>query len=99
MGGFSGPAIFPVALRMVYQVAVRPSPSPSSAMGGIASAPGRHRDDAGRGLRRPGGRRTTSVDPYACRNIIDELPGVMEASIRVIMQPVKDIIGRSHAHE
>lgn len=73
MGGFSGPAIFPVALRMVYQVhkAVK---LPIIGMGGIQSA-----GDviemmmAGASAVQLGAANLT--DPFICRKIIEELPG------------------------
>ena len=76
MGGFSGPAIFPVAVRMVYQVAnaVR---IPVVGMGGISTA-----EDviemmlAGATAVEVGA--ANLVNPYACRDIIRDLPRVME---------------------
>ncbi len=76
MGGFSGPAIFPVALRMVYQVAqaVR---IPVVGMGGVSSA-----EDvvemmlAGATAVQIGA--ANLVDPCICRDIINDLPRVME---------------------
>ncbi len=76
MGGLSGPAIFPVALRMVYQVAqaVR---IPIIGMGGVASA-----EDvlemmlAGATAVQIGAQNL--VDPYACKTIIEELPKAMQ---------------------
>ena len=76
MGGFSGPAIKPVALRMVYQVyeAVK---IPILGMGGIESA-----EDviemmlAGATAVSVGA--ANLVDPYACKKIIEDLPAVME---------------------
>ena len=76
MGGFSGPAIFPIALRMVYQVAhaVR---IPVVGMGGVSSA-----EDviemmlAGAAAVEVGA--ANLVDPYACRRIVSELPKTME---------------------
>lgn len=76
MGGFSGPAIFPVALRMVYQVAnaVR---IPVIGMGGVSSA-----EDviemmlAGATAVQIGA--ANLVDPYVCKEIIDELPVTMD---------------------
>lgn len=76
MGGFSGPAIFPVALRMVYQVAnaVR---IPVIGMGGISSA-----EDviemmlAGATAVEVGA--ANLVNPAACKCIIEKLPEVME---------------------
>ena len=76
MGGFSGPAIFPVALRMVYQVA-RAVKIPVVGMGGVTTA-----EDviemmlAGATAVEVGA--ANLVDPYACRNIIEALPGVMD---------------------
>ena len=76
MGGFSGPAIFPVALRMVYQVsnAVK---IPVVGMGGVSTA-----EDvlemmmAGATAVEVGAANLT--DPFACRKIIDELPQAMD---------------------
>ncbi len=76
MGGFSGPAIFPVALRMVYQVA-NAVKIPVIGMGGVSSA-----EDvlemmlAGASAVEVGA--ANLINPYACRDIINDLPGVME---------------------
>ena len=76
MGGFSGPAIFPVALRMVYQVA-HAVKIPVVGMGGVASA-----EDvvemmmAGATAVEVGA--ANLIDPFACKRIIEELPAVME---------------------
>ncbi|MEG2604038.1 MAG: dihydroorotate dehydrogenase [Clostridia bacterium] len=76
MGGFSGPAIFPVALRMVYQVA-RAVRLPIIGMGGVATA-----EDvlemmlAGASAVQIGAQNL--VDPYVCPKIIADLPRVME---------------------
>ena len=76
MGGFSGPAIFPVAVRMVYQVAHAVN-IPVIGMGGVSSA-----EDviemmlAGATAVEVGA--ANLVDPYACKNIIEDLPRVME---------------------
>lgn len=76
MGGFSGPAIFPVALRMVYQVSSALN-IPVIGMGGVSSA-----EDvvemmlAGATAVQVGA--ANLVNPYACRDIIDDLPRVME---------------------
>ena len=76
MGGFSGPAIFPVALRMVYQVAHAVS-VPVIGMGGISSA-----EDvlemlmAGATAVEVGA--ANLVDPFICRTIIEDLPRVMD---------------------
>ena len=91
MGGFSGPAIFPVAVRMVYQVyeAVK---IPIIGMGGVSSA----RDVieimlAGASAVQVGA--ANLVDPFACRNIIEDLPKVME---EFGIDNLTDIIGGSH---
>ena len=91
MGGFSGPAIKPVALRMVYQVyeAVK---IPIVGMGGLSSA-----EDviemmlAGATAVEIGS--ANLVDPYICRDIIDKLPQVME---KYKINNLKDIIGGAH---
>lgn len=75
-GGYSGPGIFPVALRMVYQVSHSVN-IPVIGMGGITSA----RDVlemmyAGASLVQIGAQNL--VDPYCCKKIIEELPSVME---------------------
>ena len=91
MGGFSGPAIKPVALRMVYQVyeAVK---IPIIGMGGLSSA-----EDviemmlAGATAVEIGS--ANLVDPFACRDIVDKLPEVME---KYKINNLKDIIGGAH---
>jgi dihydroorotate dehydrogenase (NAD+) catalytic subunit len=88
MGGFSGPAIFPVAVRMVYQVshAVK---IPVIGMGGVASA-----EDviemmmAGATAVEVGAQNL--IDPYACKRIIEDLPRVMD---EYKIENLKDIIG------
>ena len=76
MGGFSGPAIFPVAVRMVYQVANAVS-IPVVGMGGVSTA-----EDviemmlAGATAVEVGA--ANLVNPYACRDIVRDLPKVME---------------------
>ena len=76
MGGFSGPAIFPVALRMVYQVAHAVN-IPVIGMGGVSSA-----EDviemmlAGATAVQVGA--ANLVDPYVCKDIIEKLPEVMD---------------------
>ena len=76
MGGFSGPAIFPVALRMVYQVAHAVS-VPVIGMGGVSTA-----EDvlemmmAGATAVEVGA--ANLVDPFVCRTIIEDLPRVMD---------------------
>ena len=76
MGGFSGSAIFPVAVRMVYQVA-HAVKIPVVGMGGVTTA-----EDvielmlAGATAVEVGA--ANLIDPYACKHIIEELPRVME---------------------
>ena len=88
MGGFSGKAIFPVAVRMVYQVA-NAVKIPVVGMGGVASA-----EDvvemmlAGATAVEVGAENL--VNPYACRDIINELPSVMA---KYKIQSLKDVIG------
>ena len=91
MGGFSGPAIFPVAVRMVYQVA-NAVKIPVIGMGGISSA-----EDviemmlAGATAVEIGA--ANLVNPYACIDIINDLPVVME---KYKINSLKEIIGASH---
>ena len=88
MGGFSGPAIFPVAVRMVYQVAHAVN-IPVVGMGGVSSA-----EDvvemmlAGATAVEVGA--ANLVDPYACRDIINDLPRVMK---KYGIENLSDIIG------
>ena len=76
MGGFSGSAIFPVAVRKVYQVANAVN-IPIVGMGGVSSA-----EDvielmlAGATAVEVGA--ANLVDPYVCRDIINDLPAVMD---------------------
>ena len=76
MGGVSGPAVFPVALRMVYQVC-RAVKIPVVGMGGITTA-----EDvlemmmAGACAVEVGA--ANLADPYACRKIIEDLPAAMD---------------------
>ena len=76
MGGFSGPAIMPVALRMVYQV-YRAVSVPIIGMGGVSSA-----EDviemimAGATAVEIGAENLRN--PWACRDIIEALPAVMD---------------------
>lgn len=90
MGGFSGPAIFPVALRMVYQVAQAVN-IPIIGMGGVSSA-----EDviemmyAGATAVQIGA--ANLVNPYACKEIIEDLPRVME---KYGIKDLNDIIGKA----
>ena len=87
MGGFSGPAIFPVAVRMVYQVAHAVN-IPVVGMGGVSTA-----EDviemmlAGATAVEVGA--ANLIEPYACRNIINDLPKAME---KYGISNLKDII-------
>jgi len=88
MGGFSGPAIFPVAVRMVYQVAHAVS-IPVVGMGGVSCA-----EDviemmlAGATAVEVGA--ANLVNPYVCRDIVRELPEVMK---KYGIENLSDIIG------
>ena len=75
-GGLSGPAVFPVALRMVYQVA-RAVDIPVIGMGGIATAADvLEMMMAGATAVEVGA--ANLVDPFACKRIVEALPGEME---------------------
>ena len=87
-GGLSGPAIFPVALRMVYQTAKAVN-IPIVGMGGISSA-----EDviemmlAGAAAVEVGAENL--VNPYACKEIIEDLPRVMK---KYGIEKLSDITG------
>ncbi len=87
MGGFSGPAVFPVALRMVYQVS-RSVNIPVVGIGGVSSA-----EDviemmyAGACAVQIGA--ANLVNPYICRDIIKDLPTVMD---KYGIKNLKDIL-------
>ena len=88
MGGFSGSAIFPVAVRMVYQVA-HGVKIPVVGMGGVSTA-----EDvvemmlAGATAVEVGA--ANLVDPFACQKIIADLPRVMDA---YKIETLEEIIG------
>ena len=90
-GGLSGPAVFPVAVRMVYQVyeAVQ---IPIIGMGGVSSA-----EDvvemmlAGATAVEVGA--ANLVNPFACKEMIDQLPEVM---VKYGISNLNDIIGGAH---
>ena len=88
MGGFSGSAIFPVAVRMVYEVA-QAVKIPVIGMGGVSSA-----EDvvemilAGATAVEVGA--ANLINPYICRDIIRDLPRVME---KYRIESLSDIIG------
>ena len=89
-GGFSGPAIFPVALRMVYQVC-QAVDLPVIGVGGIRDA-----DDvleflsAGASAIQVGAQNL--VDPWACPKIIEDLPRKMD---EYGINDLQEIIGRA----
>ena len=91
MGGFSGPAIFPVAVRMVYQVSSAVK-IPVIGMGGVSSA-----EDviemmlAGATAVEVGA--ANLIDPFACKKIIEDLPAVME---KYNINSLTEIIGGAH---
>ena len=92
MGGLSGPAVFPVALRMVWQVynAVK---IPIMGMGGVSGA----RDViemmlCGATAVQVGA--ANLANPFACREIIEQLPREMES---LGIQSLQEIIGGAHA--
>ena len=90
-GGMSGPGIFPLAVRMVWQVyeAVR---IPIIGMGGVRTA-----EDvlelmlAGATAVQVGA--ANLVSPFACRDLVNDLPQVME---QYNIQNLNDIIGGAH---
>ncbi len=90
-GGLSGPAVFPIAVRMVYQVAKAVN-IPVIGMGGISSA-----EDviemmlAGAAAVEVGA--ANLVNPYVCKNIIEDLPDAME---KYGIDRLSDITGAVH---
>ena len=93
-GGLSGPAIKPVALRMVYQVA-QAVQIPIIGVGGITCA-----EDvlefiyAGASAVEVGAQ--NFVDPYVCKKIIEDLPRVMA---KYGIEDINEARGRSYRHE
>ena len=88
MGGFSGDAIFPVAVRMVYQVAKAVN-IPVVGMGGVSSAENViEMMMAGATAVEVGA--ANLINPYACKEIIEDLPRVME---KYKINSLKEIIG------
>ncbi|MBQ9968120.1 MAG: dihydroorotate dehydrogenase [Oscillospiraceae bacterium] len=90
-GGYSGPAVFPVAVRMVYQVSKAVS-IPVVGMGGVSTA----KDViemmmAGATAVEVGA--ANLVDPYASKTIVEDLPKVME---EYKIESLTDIIGAAH---
>ena len=90
-GGYSGPAVFPVAVRMVYQVS-KAVGIPVVGLGGISTA----KDViemmmAGATAVQVGA--ANLVDPFVCKTIIEDLPKVME---EYRIESLTDIIGAAH---
>ena len=90
-GGVSGPAVFPVALRMVWDVyeAVR---IPIIGCGGVSSA-----EDAA-GMRLAGAAAVevgaaNLKDPFACKTMVEQLPGVCE---KLGVERIADLTGAAH---
>ena len=90
-GGMSGPGIFPLALRMVYEVSAAVN-IPVVGMGGVSCA-----EDvlemmlAGATAVQVGA--ANLVNPFACRDIVAALPGLMET---YGIENLTDIIGGAH---
>ena len=90
-GGLSGPAVFPLALRMVWQVS-RAVKIPVIGLGGVSSA-----EDAVEMML--AGATAVQIgaanlkDPFACPNILRALPGVLD---RLGVNNIRDIIGGAH---
>ncbi len=94
IAGYSGPAIYPVALRMIYQV-YRTVNIPIIGMGGVSNA----KDviemmSAGASAVAIGS--ANLVNPYVCQEIIEELPQLMD---ELGIDQLSSIIGRSHQYE
>ena len=91
MGGFSGSAVFPVALRMVWQV-YEVVDIPIIGMGGVSSA----RDVIEMmlaGATAVGVGAANLVEPFACKKILEELPAAME---QYGIDCLADITGKAH---
>lgn len=90
-GGMSGPAMLPLAVRMVYQV-YQAVEIPIVGMGGVSRA-----EDVLElmlaGATAVGVGAANLVEPYACRDIIETLPDVM---LRYGIHDLNDIIGGAH---
>ena len=90
-GGLSGPAVFPLALRMVWQVS-RAVSIPVIGLGGVSSA-----EDAAEMLL--AGAAAVQVgaanlrDPFACPKIIQNLPAVLD---RLGAENIRELIGGAH---
>ena len=89
-GGYSGPGIFPVAIRMIYEVSKAVN-IPIIGMGGVTNAyEVLEMMYAGASLVMVGSQNL--VDPYVCKNIIEDLPRVMK---EYNIENLQDIIGRT----
>ena len=89
-GGYSGPGIYPVALRMVYEVSHAVN-IPIIGMGGVSNAyEVLEMMYAGASLVQVGA--ANLVDPYVCKTIIEDLPKVME---EYNIKSLEEIIGRA----
>ena len=89
-GGYSGPGIYPVALRMVYEVSHAVN-IPIIGIGGISNAyEVLEMMYAGASLVQVGA--ANLVDPYVCQRIIEDLPKVME---EYNIKSLEEIIGRA----
>lgn len=89
-GGYSGPGIYPVALRMVYEVSHAVN-IPVIGMGGVSNAyEVLEMMYAGASLVQVGA--ANLVDPYVCKTIIEDLPKVME---EFNIKSLEEIIGRT----
>lgn len=90
-GGLSGPAVLPVALRMVWET-YRAVKIPIVGMGGISSA-GDVIEMMLAGATAVGIGAANLIDPYICKDIIDGLPAAMD---KYGINSLKDIIGGAH---
>ena len=89
-GGYSGPGIYPVALRMVYEVSHAVN-IPVIGMGGVSNAyEVLEMMYAGASLVQVGA--ANLVDPYVCKTIIEDLPKVME---EFNIKSLEEIIGKA----
>ncbi|RUL55869.1 MULTISPECIES: dihydroorotate dehydrogenase [Lysinibacillus] len=90
-GGLSGPAVKPVAIRMVYEV-YKAVEIPIIGMGGVTNAQDVI-DFMSAGASAVAVGTANFVDPFVCPNIIEELPGKLK---ELGVTHIKEIIGRSH---
>ncbi|QCR31736.1 dihydroorotate dehydrogenase [Lysinibacillus sp. SGAir0095] len=90
-GGLSGPAVKPVAIRMVYEV-YKAVNIPIIGMGGVTNAQDVI-DFMSAGASAVAVGTANFVDPFVCPNIIEELPARLE---KLGIKHIKELIGRSH---